>query len=99
VEFFIHLIMMDNWWVCHYDSETAVSMQWKHPDSLSPKKVKSQPSSGRVMLSVFWYRRGAIMTNYAQNGVTITGEYSRNLLRNLREEIKKKRRGRLGIGV
>jgi hypothetical protein len=30
------------------------------------------------------------MTNYTQKGVTITGKYYRNLLRKLREELKKK---------
>ncbi|XP_033608586.1 uncharacterized protein LOC111866725 [Cryptotermes secundus] len=54
MEFFDHLITMDECWVYHYDPETKeMSKQWKHADSLRPKKVKSQPSSGKVMLSVF----------------------------------------------
>jgi hypothetical protein len=42
------------------------------------------------MLSMVCNGRGVIMTDYAQNGVTTTGEYYRNLAINLREEIKKK---------
>jgi hypothetical protein len=76
-----------------------MSKQWKHADSLTPKNTKSLPSSGTVMLSVFWDRRGVILTDYMQNGITVTGKYCRNLLRNLWEEIKKKQRRMLGKGV
>ncbi|XP_023706817.1 uncharacterized protein LOC111864064 [Cryptotermes secundus] len=66
VEFFDHLIMTDECWVYHYDPETKeMSEHWKHADSLQAKKAKSQPSSGKVMLSMFWDRWGVIMTNYA----------------------------------
>jgi hypothetical protein len=42
------------------------------------------------MLSVFWDQRGVIMTDYAQQGVIISGEYCHNLLRNLREDLEGK---------
>jgi hypothetical protein len=78
-------------WMNHYDPETKdMSKQWNHADSLLPKKARSQPSSGKMMLSVFLDRRGVIMTDYAQKGVTITGDYYQNLLRKLQEEINKK---------
>ncbi|XP_023704522.1 protein GVQW3-like [Cryptotermes secundus] len=68
--------------------------QWmdvcKHAGSPPPKKAKPQLSSGKVMLSVFCDWRGVIMTDYAQKGITITGEYYWDLLRKLWEEIKKK---------
>ncbi|XP_023707558.1 uncharacterized protein LOC111864504 isoform X1 [Cryptotermes secundus] len=67
--------------------------------SLETKKAKSQPSSGKVMLSVLWDQRDVIMTNYTQKDVTITDEYYLKLLRKLQEEIKKKRREMLGNGV
>jgi hypothetical protein len=82
VEFFDRLITMDE--------TKEMSKQWKHADSPPPKKAKSQPSSGKVLLSVFWDWRGVIITNCAQKGVSITGEYYWNLLRKLWEEIKKK---------
>ncbi|KAJ4434713.1 hypothetical protein ANN_23281 [Periplaneta americana] len=64
---------------------------WKHVDSPPPKKAKTQPSSGKVMLSVFWDIQGVVLTDYAQKGQTITGAYYRNLLTRLREAIKTKR--------
>ncbi|XP_023710572.1 histone-lysine N-methyltransferase SETMAR-like [Cryptotermes secundus] len=100
VEFFDCLITMDESWVYHYDPETKeMSKQWKHVDSPPPKKAKSQPSTGKVMLSVFWDRQGDIMTNNAQKGVTITGKYYWNLLRKLQEAIKKNLCEMLGKGV
>ncbi|XP_023707557.1 uncharacterized protein LOC111864504 isoform X2 [Cryptotermes secundus] len=75
------------------------SLQGKVDLSLETKKAKSQPSSGKVMLSVLWDQRDVIMTNYTQKDVTITDEYYLKLLRKLQEEIKKKRREMLGNGV
>jgi hypothetical protein len=47
------------------DPETEeLKKQWKHTDSLPPKKAKSQLSSGKVMLSVLWDQRDVIMTDY-----------------------------------
>jgi hypothetical protein len=51
------------------------------------------------MLSMFWDQQGVILTDYVQQGVTITGEYYRNLLRRLQEEIKKEQCGMLGKGA
>lgn len=99
-DFFDRLITMDECWVYHYDPETKEqSKQWKHASSPPPKKARSQPSSGKVMLSVFWDSRGVLLTDYARKGTTITGNYYRNLLRKLRVEIKAKRRGMLTKGV
>ncbi|PNF25413.1 hypothetical protein B7P43_G09172 [Cryptotermes secundus] len=99
-EFFNHLITMDECWVYHCDPETKeMSKQWKHAVSPPPKKAISQLSSGKVMLSVFWDQRSVVMTNYTQQGDTITDEYYWNLLRKLWEEIKKKLCRMLGKGV
>jgi histone-lysine N-methyltransferase SETMAR len=99
VEFFDRLITMDECWVYHDPETKEMGKQWKHADSLPLKKAKSQLSPGKVMLSMFWDRRGIIMTDYAQKGGTITGEYYRNLLRKLWGEIKKKRCRMLGKDV
>jgi hypothetical protein len=69
VEFFDRLITVVESWVCRYDLDTKeMSRQWKYEDSLPQKKAKSQTSSGKVMLSVFWDRRGVIMTRLRAKG-------------------------------
>lgn len=98
--FFDRLVTMDESWVYHFDPETKeMSKQWKHHSSPPPKKAKVRQSAGKVMLSVFWDRKGVILTDYLPAGQTITGDYYRKLLIDLREKIKEKRRGMLSRGV
>ena len=98
--FFSRLITVDESWIHHFDPETKqASMQWKHSASPPPKKACVQPSAGKVMLTVFWDECGVIYTDYLEKGKTITGQYYSNLLTNLRQEIKLKRRGMLSRGV
>jgi hypothetical protein len=41
-------------WVHHYEPESkAQSVAWKPPTSPMAKKFKSQPSAGRIMLTLF----------------------------------------------
>lgn len=99
-QFLGHIVTQDETWVHHFDPETKMqSMQWKHPGSPTPKKFKVSPSSGKVMASVFWDAEGVLMVDYLQKGSTINGEYYASELRQLREQIKKKRRGKLSRGV
>ena len=75
------------------------SMQLKHPGSLPPKKVKRVSSAGKVMASVFWDSQGVIMIDYLEQGRTINGACYVAELRRLRQEIARKRRGKLTRGV
>ena len=95
-----HLVTQDETWVHHYDPEAKrQSMQWKHTDSPTPLKFKVTSSSKKVMASVFWDREGVIMVDYLEKGSTNNGKYYADELPRLREEIKKKRRGKLRNGV
>ena len=51
------------------------------------------------MLTAFFDRRGLLMADFLPRGQTINGNYYATLLRQLREEIKSKRRGRLTRGI
>jgi hypothetical protein len=51
------IVTWDESWVHHYQPESKhVSVQLKHPSSLSTKKFKvmSMPSAGQVTLTMFW---------------------------------------------
>jgi hypothetical protein len=74
-DFFSRLVTTDESWIHQYDPETKESSkQWKHLESLPPKKAKTQPSAGKVMLTVFWDQDGVILTDYLAKGHTITGQ-------------------------
>ena len=76
------------------------SEEWRHTSSPKPKKFRTQPSAGKVMLTVFWDKRGVILEHYMPRGNPVTSTTYTDLLKNhLPPAIKSKRRGRLSTGV
>ena len=47
------------------------------------------------MLTVFWDAQGVIMADYLEKGASINKEYYSEKLKQLREKLKRKRRGKL----
>ena len=81
---FSRLVTMDVCWVYHYDHDIKEQIkQWKHVDSPLLKKVKTQPSSGKVILECFFFCdcHGTVLADYVRKEQTITGAYYRNLLK------------------
>ncbi|UYV63353.1 hypothetical protein LAZ67_2003826 [Cordylochernes scorpioides] len=94
-EFVNRFVTMDETWAHHFTPESKQqSMQWRHSGSLPPKKAKTVPSAGKVMVSVFWDSE-AVLLDFVNKGQTITGNYYANLVKQLREAIKENRRGKL----
>jgi hypothetical protein len=58
-------------------------IQWTEESCSVPKKIRSVPSAGKVMVSVFWNAEGIMFIDYLEKGKTITGEYYSNLLTRL----------------
>lgn len=99
-DFYARLVTGDETWIHHFDPESKQeSMQWLPVGSAPPKKFRTQPSSGKVMATVFWDAKGILLIDYMPPKVTITGEYFANIVQRLRAEIKEKRRGLLRKGV
>ena len=88
-DFLLRMVAIDETWVHYYEPENkAQSRQWIGPGSLRPKKFKTQPSAGKVM--VFWDAKGVIMLDFLFKRSTITGVYYANLLDQLRTAIHEK---------
>ncbi|XP_037504875.1 protein GVQW3-like [Rhipicephalus sanguineus] len=86
------IITGDESWVYGYDPETkSQSSQWKHSTSPRPKKARQVRSNVKVMLSTFFDFRGVVDREYAPQGQTITKEYYRDVLRHLRDAVRRKR--------
>ena len=62
-------------------------------------KFKTQPSSGKMMATVFWDTKGVIMLDFLPKRSTITGVYYANLFDQLRTAVREKRRGKFSKGV
>ena len=77
-DFLSRLVTVDETWVHYYEPENkAQSRQSVGP---RPKKLKTQPSAGKVMASVFCDAQGVIMLTFLAKKSTITGAYYANLL-------------------
>ncbi|UYV82726.1 hypothetical protein LAZ67_22000679 [Cordylochernes scorpioides] len=89
-------VTMDETWAYHFTPESKKqSMQWRHSGSPPPKKAKTVPSAGKVMVSVFWDSEGVLLLDFLNKGQTITGNYYAYLVKQLRDAFKEKRRGKL----
>ena len=95
------IVTGDETWVPYHQPETKrASREWCHTSSPKPKKFRTQPSVGKVMLTLFWDERGVILEHYMPRGNTVTSAPYADLLNNhLRPAIKSKRRGLLSRGV
>ena len=99
-DFLLCLVTVDETWVHYYEPENkAQSRQWVGPGSLRPKKFKTQPSAGKVMVTVFWDTKGVIMLDFLPKRNTIIGVYYANLLDQLRTAINEKCWGKFSKAV
>ena len=56
---------VDEIWVHYYEPENkAHSRQWVGPGSPRPKKFKTQPSAGKLMITAFWEAKDVIMLDF-----------------------------------
>jgi histone-lysine N-methyltransferase SETMAR len=82
-KFLNHIITGDETWIHHYEPQSkGQSMQRKHPSSPAAKKFKTQPSAGKLMLTVFWDSQGPILEHYQECGTTVTSARYSNTLQN-----------------
>ena len=90
--FLSSIITGDESWVYGYDPETkAQSSVWKHPDSSRPKKARQVQSKTKVLLTVFFDLKGILHHEYAPEGQTVNKEYYLQVLRHLRDAVRRKR--------
>lgn len=99
--FLSRIVTGDETWVHYHQPETKrASKEWRHSSSPKPKKFRTQPSAGKVMLTLFWDEQGIILEHYTPRGTSVTSAtYSDLLTNHLRPAIKTKRRGLLSAGV
>ena len=74
-------------------------MEWKHATSPKTKKFKATRSTKKVMSTIFWDSKGVIHIDYLPHGTTMNGKYYANLLKQVRQSIKEKRRGKIRRGI
>ncbi len=86
------VITGDETWVYGYDVETkAQSSTWKHSTSPRAKKARQVRSNVKVLLTVFFDYNGIVHQEFLPQGCTVNKEYYLEVMRRLREAIRKKR--------
>jgi hypothetical protein len=74
-QFLERIVTAGEIWVHHYEPESkAQSMAWKCPTSPVAKKFKIQPSDGKIMLTLFWDMKGAILVYFTPKGETVSSQ-------------------------
>ena len=64
-DFPLRLVTVDETKAHYYEPENkAQSRQWVGSGSARPKKLKTQPSAGKVIATVFWDAKGVIMLDF-----------------------------------
>ena len=87
------VITGDESWVYGYDVETkAQSSQWKHTESPRLKKARQVRSNVKVLLTVYFDYHDVVHQEFLLHGRTVNKEYYLEVMRRLREAIRKKRR-------
>ena len=72
-DFLAHMITGDERWVHHVQPETKrASKEWRHSSSPKPKKFRSQPCAGKVILTLFLDKKGPILKHYMLPHTTVT---------------------------
>jgi len=70
------IVTSDETWIHHWDPDIKQeSMQWKHVDSLPPKKFRTQPSAGKITVTIFWHCKGVLLVDYLPQKTTMCGTY------------------------
>jgi hypothetical protein len=69
LQFLERIVTADETWVHRYEPESkAQSLAWKCLKSPVAKKFKSQPSIGKIMLTLFWDMEGVILVHFTPKG-------------------------------
>ena len=66
-------------------------MEWRHPTSPRSKKFKSQQSTGKVIVTVFWDSVGVILVDFMSKGATINSGVYIDTVEKLKARIRRVR--------
>jgi hypothetical protein len=69
-QFLLNIFTGDESWIHHFDpEEKRTSMQYKHTSSPRPKKLKTMPSAGKILLTIFWDYKEFTWQNFWKLGI------------------------------
>ncbi|PNF23785.1 hypothetical protein B7P43_G16799 [Cryptotermes secundus] len=91
-EFLKRIVTGDESWCYGYDPESKQSSsQWKTPTSPRPKKARQVRSNVKTMLICFFDVNGIVHKEFVPPGQTVNQHFYLDVLRRLRESVRRKR--------
>ena len=86
------LLTCDENWIYCYDPETKrQSSQWKHADSLRPKKARQSKSTHKLLMIPIFDSTGMIDMHWVPTWQTVNKEYYVEVLREFRKRFRRMR--------
>jgi len=88
-QFLFNIVAGDESWIQHFDpEEKRLSIQHRHTSSPRPKKFKTMPSAGKILLTVFWYSQTVYLAEFFEAGKTVnSARYIEKIKKNLRRRV------------
>ena len=88
--FLPRIVTGDETWVHHFKPESKrASMEWRHLTPTRSKKFKSQPSAGKVMVTMSWDSVGVILVDFMFKGAAINSDVYIDTLKKLKAKIQR----------
>jgi len=92
--FLSHLVTGNETWVLHEAPKSKQQfMEWRHTSSPTKTKFKQTTSTQKVMCTMFWDRKGVLLSEFLPQGSTINAGVCCNTLQKLHRMIQNKRHG------
>jgi len=87
-QFLLNIITGDESWIDNFDpEEKRLSMEYRHTSSPRPKKFRTIPSAGKILLTVFLYSQRVYMTEFLEAGKIVNSAQYIETIKNLRRPV------------
>jgi histone-lysine N-methyltransferase SETMAR len=94
------IVTGDETMVLYYDpTSKRDSMEWHRKGEPAPKKARVSQSTKKVMATIFWDCEGILLIDFKEKNTVVNASYYSDLLRQLRQKIIEKRRGKISRGI
>ena len=97
---FDSIVTGDESWTHHYDPLSQLeAMVWKRLGEQTPTRLRQERSAGKIMMIIFWYKNGVLLTKYLPRATTINGPCYASIIERLRSVIVEKGHRKVSRGV
>ena len=87
-QFLLNIVTVDESWFHHFDpEEKRLIMQYRHTSSPHPKKIKTMPSAGKILLIALWDSQRVYMTEFLEAGNIVNSARYIETIKNLRRRV------------